>query len=274
MTLRNRGVMLVFALGAGLVSVAPSPAVRNVLVHRTVVVGRSVDGRPIDAIEVGNPAAEDKALVVGCIHGTECAGIAVAERLAAVEPEPGLDLWIVPDLNPDGDAAGTRGNADGVDLNRNFPWRWKRLAGVFYSGPHPLSEPESRFVHRLVLRVRPQISIWFHQHLDVVDESGGKLSVERRFATLAGMRLKRLPREHGSVVGWENHILRSSSAFVVELPAGDLSTDATVRLAEAVLSITGAAQVAAPELVSNNARPGTIDGFPAVAVRSFLLAAR
>src|SRR5207245_4518767 len=119
-----------------------------------------------------------KILVVGCIHGNECAGIAIARRLAAAPPLSGIDLWIVPDLNPDGAAAGTRGNARGVDLNRNFPWRWHPLTGLFASGRRPLSEPESRIAYRLILRVRPRISIWFHQHLDVVDESGGSLSVE------------------------------------------------------------------------------------------------
>src|SRR5205823_294228 len=134
-------------------------------------------------------------------------------------PPRELDLWIISDLNPDGAAAGTRVNAHGVDLNRNFPWRWQPLTGPYDSGPRPLSEPESRIAERLILQLQPAISIWFHQHLDVVDESGGSIAIERRFAAATGMRLARLPREPGSAVGWENHRFRAGTAFVVELPA-------------------------------------------------------
>src|SRR5213596_3394719 len=111
---------------------------------RTLMLGRSWQGRPIEAVEVGNRSGT-RVLVVGCIHGNETAGIAIARALDRLAP-PDLDLWVVPDLNPDGVAAGTRQNAHGVDLNRNFPWRWRPMGvrGDLYSGPRPLSEPEAR----------------------------------------------------------------------------------------------------------------------------------
>lgn len=209
--------------------------------RRTITLGRSVDGRPITAIESGDLDATRRALIVGCIHGNEPAGIAIA-RLLARAPQPReLALWIIPALNPDGVAAGTRGNADGVDLNRNFPWHWRPLGGVYDSGPHPLSEPESRIVYRLVEQVEPSLSIWFHQHLDVVDESGGDIALERRFAELSGLPLARLTREPGSVVGWTNHEDPAGTAFVVELPAGQLRPRVTARYAHAVVAVSEAA---------------------------------
>ena len=89
---RAGGVAAILAVLAGLgfptsTPAAATPAVAQVLVHRVVVVGRSVEGRPIEAIEVGDPDATHKELVVGCIHGTECAGIAVADTLAAMPPQ-------------------------------------------------------------------------------------------------------------------------------------------------------------------------------------------
>ena len=164
--------------------------------HRLVVLGRSVYGRPIGAVETGDLDSSRKVLVVGCIHGNECAGMAITAELSRMRRRPPeVDLWVVANINPDGVAAGTRGNARGVDLNRNFPWLWKRLGGVFNSGPKPLSEPESRIAYRLIPALRPTISIWFHQHLDIVDESGGNVTLERRFADLVGLRLERLERE-------------------------------------------------------------------------------
>src|SRR5215471_13834873 len=95
------------------------------VVDRGEVIGRSVLGRPIRAIERGDPFAQRRVLVVGCIHGPgESAGMAVTARLRRMPLPPGLDLWIVPDINPDALALGTRANADGVNLNRNFPSGW------------------------------------------------------------------------------------------------------------------------------------------------------
>ena len=216
----------------GLVAAPLRPS--DPVAHRTILLGRSGDGRAITAVENGDADSPRKALVVGCIHGNECAGIAVAARLARTPPPGETDLWIVSDLNPDGRAAGTRGNGRGVDLNRNFSWHWTRLTGVYYSGAAPLSEPETRIAARLILRVRPSVSIWFHQHLDVVDDSSGSLVVERRFARAAGLRLAPLTREPGSAVTWESHCFPRASAFVVELPSGALAPAAVSRLARAV----------------------------------------
>jgi protein MpaA len=231
------------ALAAALVSVA-APA--DPTGHRTVLLGHSVDGRPITAIETGDLDSPRRELVVGVIHGNEPAGIAVAQRLAHTQPPRELALWIVPVLNPDGVAADTRQNAHGVDLNRNFPWRWTHLTGVYYSGPRALSEPESRIAVALIERVRPNVTIWFHQHLDVVDDSSGSVAIERRFADVADMRLAALTREPGSAVTWQSHCLPSTTAFVVELPAGEPSPPAVTRLDAAVDAAGSAAPAQRP----------------------------
>jgi protein MpaA len=215
----------------------PAPGTPDPTGRRTFTVGSSVDGRPITVVESGDFDSQERVLVVGCIHGNEPAGIAVADRLIAARPPPEVDLWIVPDPNPDGVVAGTRGNAHGIDLNRNFPWRWQPLAGLFYSGRRPLSEPESRIAYRLIQRARPEVSIWFHQHLDLVDESGGDVAVERLFASLVGLPLLRLARYPGSAVGWENHAFPGTTAFVVELPARPFKLAARLRQARAVVAV-------------------------------------
>lgn len=209
-------------------------------VREVVLLGRSVEHRPIRVQELGEPFSGRRVLIVGCIHGNERAGISVAHRLDTSALPRGVDLWVLDDLNPDGAAAGTRQNARGVDLNRNFPYGWKPAGHVGdqqYPGPRALSEPEARIVYRLILRLRPQVTIFFHQPLGLVDESGGDPRIERRFARLSGLPLRRLMRYPGSAVGWQDHRLPASTAFVVELPAGRLTTPGSARLARAVLAL-------------------------------------
>jgi protein MpaA len=223
------------------VDAAPGSEARDAITHRTILLGRSVDGRPIAAIETGDADNPTKTLVVGCIHGNEAAGIAIASKLEHMSPPSETDTWILSDLNPDGVANGTRGNAHGVDLNRNFPARWRPLAGVYDSGPRPLSEPESRLASRLILRIRPSVTVWFHQHLDVVDDSTGNRTIERRFARVAGLRMAPLTPEPGSAVTWQSRRFPGTTAFAVELPPGELTPFAVTRFALAV----GAAEEAA-----------------------------
>lgn len=200
------------------------------------MIGHSVRGRPITATLKGDPAAPALVLVIGCVHGNEPAGVRVARRLVAAAPIRNAALWVVPSLNPDGVAAGTRGNARGVDINRNFPFDWEPLDGLEYSGGHPLSEPESRTARRLILRVQPDITIWFHQPFDLVDRSGGDPMIERRFSRLIGLPLVRLRRYPGSASSWQNHALPRSTAFVVELPSR-VSGALIARAARAVRSL-------------------------------------
>ena len=206
---------------------------------RRVVLGRSLEGRTVIAYRLGDPASPRKVLVVGCLHGNECAGIAILDRLRRMGAVAGTELWLVPDANPDGHAAGTRGNARGVDLNRNFPWRWRPLGGAYYSGAGPASERETRIAMTLIRRLHPTVTIWFHQHLNMVVLTSGNLGLQRRFAHLAGLRAGWLPSYPGTATGWSNATLPGTTAFVVELPAGRLSPRATARFAHSVRAVSG-----------------------------------
>jgi murein peptide amidase A len=234
------GAIVLAAAGASLVmpaaTVASSASVPPAASpNRTVVVGRSLRGRAIVARVLGPDSAPRKILVVGCIHGNECAGRAILTALAR-EPVPaGVQLWLVGSMNPDGEAANARQNADGVDLNRNFPYQWQPGGGeTYYAGPHPLSEPESRTAVRLIRRLRPAVTIWYHQHEDLVDMAGGDRGVARRYAQLSGLRARCLPFLPGTATGWSNHSFPGTTAFVVELPAGAVDRAALRRHVHAV----------------------------------------
>ena len=108
-------------------------------------IGRSVEGRAIALARRGDPAAAATVLVVGSIHGTEQAGHAVVARLRRMAVPAGVRLLLVRTANPDGVARGTRQNARGVDLNRNFPFRWRpRGRAVRYLLPRASARRASR----------------------------------------------------------------------------------------------------------------------------------
>ena len=210
-------------------------------VAATAVAGFSAEHRPIELLHVPGAGAGARVLVVGSIHGNEPAGIAIVRALERSHPH--ADLWLVPTLNPDGFARGTRQNAHGIDLNRNFPAGWRRSGppdSVHAAGPRPFSEPETRVARAIVARVKPQVTIWFHQHKDVVWAYGRSSAAGRRYARATGMRLYHHPWLAGSATNWQNHLVGGGVSFTVELPAGSLSSAAVQRHVRAVLALAGA----------------------------------
>jgi protein MpaA len=202
-----------------------------------MLLGRSKDGRAIVALRVGDPHGP-RVLVFGCIHGNETAGVAVARALERVHTAD--DVWIVPVLNPDGVALGSRQDARGVDLNANWSSQWQaggRPGDVYYGGPYPFSERETRIARDLILRIRPRVTIWYHQHMDVVWAFGPSTAAGRIYARVAGMRLYHHPWLAGTATNWQNHHLRGTAALTIELPAGVLSPRQVQQHVRAVLTV-------------------------------------
>ena len=155
--------------------------------------GHSVQGRPLRAVHV--PATRPtgaSVLVCANIHGVEFISNRVATGFLAALPASGLleraSVWVAPCLNPDGYAktwevggdaplGQLRGNANGVDLNRNFPMPWGArptkipLAGsaakgaATWRGPAPASEPEVRALVDLISEVRPHAGVGLHSFM-------------------------------------------------------------------------------------------------------------
>jgi protein MpaA len=202
------------------------------------MVGHSVRGHEIRVVVRDSGQPGETVLVVGCIHGTECAGTAVTRRLLSGPAPSAGRLVVVENLNPDGRRLGVRTNARGVDLNRNFPSQWQPIGrGPEYSGPRPLSEPESRFARSVVRRYRPDVSLWFHQPQTVVRAWGPSRPVARRYARAAGMAYRAIPWPAGTASNWQNHAYPSRASFVVELAPGRLPAAAADRHARAVRAL-------------------------------------
>ena len=142
----------------------PAPPAKPVSIPaRRVELGRSVQGRPLVMHIFGE--GDDAVFIFGGIHGNEPTSASVASRLIEHlrnHPETlgGRRVATLAEANPDGLAAGRRGNANGVDLNRNFPARnWR--AGRHH-GSSPASEPETRAIMRAIDMLKPTCVISVH----------------------------------------------------------------------------------------------------------------
>ena len=160
---------------------------------------RSVKGQTLWVRDMAPPNANLRVLVVGAIHGDELSSASVAFhwiKQAGQMPadSPQTIAWrFVPVLNPDGIMVQPprRVNANGVDLNRNFPTpNWERDAKIYWEkrtskdprrwpGPKPLSEPESQFLHQQMQSFQPNLIVSIHAPYGVLDFDGPSVPPSR-----------------------------------------------------------------------------------------------
>ena len=205
-------------------------------------VGRSVEGDDLIARAFGNAASKRTVLLVGEIHGDEAEGRRIVKAFRRKHRRfRGARLWAVGSLNPDGHARRQRGNARGVDLNRNFSVGWSDAeppGSGYYGGPRPFSEPESRALRRLIKRVDPKLTVYYHQPWgQVLAPCRGRARPEKLYAKRSGLPLERCRGEKlpGTATRWQQK--RGNNAFVVELPDGSLSAAAVRRHVRALAAV-------------------------------------
>lgn len=203
--------------------------------------GRSVQDRPITAVRRGTPGGR-VVLVIGVIHGDEDDGVAIIDLLEQQDVPAGIDLWLVESMNPDGQAAQDRHNANQVDLNRNFPADWGPI-GVpgdgQYAGPSVASEPETQAMVAFVEEIRPDLIIWYHQDLFRINPGRGRDgAIRARYAELTGLPLVSITggTYTGVAATWARRTIEPGVAFIVELGATLSPEEAQVH-ANAVLTI-------------------------------------
>jgi protein MpaA len=158
--------------------------------------GRSVLGLPL---EVWRPRAECRMLIFAAIHGEEPETTYALSRALRQLPDPPEHCAVVLAANPDGVIRGTRGNARGVDLNRNFPskdWQPKPVTHrstiedksdiLLSTGVGPASEPETQALLALIQELRPRAVVALHAPLACIDDANGS-ALGQRLAQRTGM---------------------------------------------------------------------------------------
>ena len=169
------------------------------------IIGRSVQNRPIMCQIFGN--GPDVVLIMATIHGSEPAGTPLVRKLAHYLEDNkyllrGRTVVLMPLANPDGLALQTRGNANGVDLNRNFSAH-NRINNAT-NGHSPLCEPESQVIYDVIHKHKPDRIVSIHQPLACIDYDGpaaGLAGQMARYCTLPVKKLGGRPGSLGSYAG-------------------------------------------------------------------------
>lgn len=149
---------------------------------------RSVQGRALLVRDIRPPSPRLRVLVIGAMHGDEFSSASVALHwLKLAQAAPESTHWrFIPVLNPDGllRQPARRMNANGVDLNRNFPTpNWQRETKFYWEqttrkdprrwpGKAPLSEPESRYLFEVMKAFKPNVIVSIHAPYGVLDFDG------------------------------------------------------------------------------------------------------
>lgn len=174
-----------------------------------------------------------KILVISLIHGDEKQAGELArfwlERLSTLEAR---NSWrIIPVANPDGVKNNTRTNANGVDLNRNFPtadWGndavkyWEKDARKSprkFPGKTSGSEIESKCYLKHLEEYKPDFVISIHGPLHVLDFDGPKLAQKPKYEYLPWKSLGNYPGSLGRYLWVERNIPVLTTELATSLPA-------------------------------------------------------
>ena len=209
-----------------------------------LTIGTSGQGRPITALKIGRGAR--KFALVGDTHGgPEANTFQLVSQLAdyfRAHPEEvpaGVRLYIIPTINPEGLALGTRFNANNVDLNRNMDTSadrcaendWRNFVQGAYGiesstgGPYAESEPESRLIRDFLLDAAGVI--FFHSNggdvFPAFCEHAPSIALAQAYAAATGYRYDRYWQNYmitGGMHDWAGGL--GIAAITPELASGDL----------------------------------------------------
>ena len=156
---------------------------RGVIRHASSVYGASLEGIPLTVCLPDGGSAE--IVVLASIHGDEAETTVVVSEALRCIPRGDLQSAVILCGNPDGMLRGTRGNARGVDLNRNFPTsNWSADPLCYKSrrndardialspGAAPASEPETKALLALLDQLKPRAVVSLHAALACIDDAG------------------------------------------------------------------------------------------------------
>lgn len=158
---------------------------------------------------------EKTVLVIGCMHGDEPQGKYIIEEFL---DKISLDelknkMLFIPVLNEFGYDNNTRQNANGVDINRNFPTQNWALTekNEYYGGDSPASEEETRFLIDIIEEYKPDVILTLHAPYEIVNYDGDAKELAEKISELSGYPVQKeigypTPGSFGTYAGVELNI--------------------------------------------------------------------
>lgn len=193
--------------------------------------GYSVQGRELQCHRIGDPEAGNSFLWVFAVHGfedsfkqdgkvlTRIAELMIEHYRTNMDALNNYVLYIVPAANPDGQQEGRskdgfgRCNADGLDINRDFPVGWKKMTTARYkTGSEPFSTPEARYLRDLAQQIMPTYGADVHGWINRVY---GTPDLAQPFMDAFGFRYKEY-KSGGMLSQWLAEF--TEGALLIELP--------------------------------------------------------
>ena len=132
----------------------------------------------IELFKIKSKKSESKnVLIIGVFHGEEPQGYYAIKNFFDGRNFENVknNLYIIPCLNPDGMKKNKRQNANGIDLNRNFPsqnWEKTDKNSEYYGGDAPSSEEETKFIVEIIENIKPDFILTLHSPYAVVNFDG------------------------------------------------------------------------------------------------------
>ncbi|MFA7658574.1 MAG: DUF2817 domain-containing protein [Candidatus Gastranaerophilaceae bacterium] len=158
-------------------------------------------------------------LIIGVVHGDEPQGKFLIENYLenSKNKSSGLPenrMLLIPCLNPDGLALGTRQNANLVDINRNFPtqnWQNAPFTPEYFGGEKCFSEIETKFVMKILEKFSPDVIFTLHTPFKVVNYDGPAKDIAKRISEIIKYPVKKqigypTPGSFGTYAGIERKI--------------------------------------------------------------------
>ena len=175
---------------------------------------KTVKENEIQLIKIEGLKNEKTVLIIGVFHGEEPQGeYLINKYLKENTLNTKNTLYFIPCLNPDGKSENKRQNANGIDLNRNFPTKnWRRIeTPEYFGGTMAGSEIETKFMIDIINNYKFDAILSIHAPFKIVNYDGPAQNLAKKISEFTGYKVQAdigypTPGSFGNYAGVERNI--------------------------------------------------------------------